>query len=169
MRVICATHRTLSEIVDRREFRADLFYRLNVFPIELPPRRERPGDIRVLVHHFVIDYAARVSKPITAISEEFIAALVRYSWPGNVREPQNWIERSVILATGEVLHGSVPESIYSTQADWKWPKLSGPRTSHAGRCGSFAILQSLEKAAGVIRGPNGAAARLGLPRTTFNR
>src|SRR6202045_903250 len=97
VRVICATHRNLVEMVENREFRADLFYRLSVFPIELPPLRERSEDIRLLVDHFVMDYAARMNKRITAISEEFMTALVRHSWPGNVRELQNFIERSVIL------------------------------------------------------------------------
>src|ERR1700682_6116390 len=109
VRVICATHRNLVEMVDKREFRADLFYRLSVFPIELPPLRERPEDIRLLVHHFAMYYADRIQKPITAISEEFMTALVGYSWPGNVRELQNLIERSVILSTGAVLGGSLPE------------------------------------------------------------
>src|SRR6202021_3185365 len=92
-----------------REFRADLFYRLSVFPIELPPLRERREDIRLLVHDFAMDYAARMNKRITAISEEFMTALVRHSWPGNVRELQNFIERSVILSTGGVLRGPSPE------------------------------------------------------------
>src|SRR6202044_62310 len=100
VRVICATHRNLSEMVDKREFRADLFYRLSVFPIELPPLRERPEDIRLLVHHFAMDYADRMRKPIKGISEEFMTVLVRHSWPGNVRELQNFIERAVILSTG---------------------------------------------------------------------
>src|SRR6266849_2780622 len=106
VRVICATHRNLPEMIEERQFRTDLFYRLNVFPIELPPLRERPEDIRSLVHHFAMDYADRMQKPITAISEEFMDALARHSWPGNVRELQNFIERSVILATGAVLNGS---------------------------------------------------------------
>src|SRR5580692_6127103 len=109
VRVICATHRNLLEMVDDREFRADLFYRLSVFPIELPPLRERREDIPLLVHHFARNYAARMNKRITAISEEFMTALVRHSWPGNVRELQNFIERSVILSNGDVLSGSRPE------------------------------------------------------------
>jgi formate hydrogenlyase transcriptional activator len=109
VRVICASHRNLVEMVDTREFRADLFYRLSVFPIELPPLRDRPEDIRLLVHHFAMDYAARMHKPIKAISEEFMRTLVRHSWPGNVRELQNFIERSVILSTDGVLSGSRPE------------------------------------------------------------
>src|SRR5260370_2378825 len=94
VRVICATHRNLVEMVDKREFRADLFYRLSVFPIELPPLRERPDDIRFLVQHFATVYAARINKEITAIAEEFITALVRHAWAGNIRELQNFIERS---------------------------------------------------------------------------
>src|SRR6202142_2319528 len=109
VRVICATHRNLAEMINGREFRADLFYRLSVFPIELPPLRERPEDIRLLVQHFAADYAARMCKPIKAISENFMEALVRHSWPGNVRELQNFIERSVILSSGAVLSGSLPE------------------------------------------------------------
>src|ERR1700720_1783038 len=93
VRVICATHRNLAELVGKREFRADLFYRLSVFPIELPPLRDRSEDILLLVHHFVMDYAARMNKPIKAISEEFIEACTRHSWPGNVRELQNFVER----------------------------------------------------------------------------
>src|ERR1700736_5610267 len=108
VRVICATHRNLVEMVDRREFRADLFYRLSVFPIELPPLRERPDDVRLLVQHFATVYAARMNKEITAISEEFMTALVRHAWPGNIRELQNFIERSVILSDGAVLSGSLP-------------------------------------------------------------
>ena len=103
VRVICATHQNLNEMVDQRQFRADLFYRLSVFPVELPPLRERREDIRLLVHHFAMHYAARMHKPITAVSEEFMEALVRHSWPGNVRELQNFVERSVILSTGTLL------------------------------------------------------------------
>jgi formate hydrogenlyase transcriptional activator len=165
VRVICATHRNLVEMVDKREFRADLFYRLSVFPIELPPLRESPEDIRLLVHHFAMDYAARMRKRIAAISEEFITALVRHSWPGNVRELQNFIERSVILATGTVLNGSLPEPTHTTHDDSQGPKLSAPVTlEHAQRSH---ILQTLQQTEGVVGGPNGAAARLGLARTTL--
>src|SRR5207248_242979 len=110
VRVICATHRNLVEMVNERQFRADLFYRVSVFPIELPPLRERPEDIRLLVHHFALDYAARMGKRITAISENFIGDITQHSWPGNVRELQNFIERSVILSTGAVLNGSLPRT-----------------------------------------------------------
>jgi formate hydrogenlyase transcriptional activator len=165
VRVICATHRNLSEMVEKREFRADLFYRLSVFPLELPPLRGRTEDIRLLVHHFAMDYAARMGKPITAISEEFMAALMQYSWPGNVRELQNFIERSVILAGGAVLTGSPPEPIYSTQDDSEPVELSEPVTLEDAQRSH--ILQTLQQTGGVLGGRNGAAARLGLPRTTL--
>jgi formate hydrogenlyase transcriptional activator len=158
VRVICATHRSLVEMVDEREFRADLFYRLNVFPIELPPLRERPEDIRLLVHHFATDCAARMNKPIKAISEEFIEALERHPWPGNIRELQSFIERSVILSRGAVLSGSLPEVTGTL-------KLSGAVTLEEAE--RLHILHTLEQTEGVVGGRKGAATRLGLPRTTL--
>src|SRR6202795_2893107 len=128
VRVICATHENLVEMVEEREFRADLFYRISVFPIELPPLRDRPEDVRLLVHHFAMHYAARMRRPITAISEEFMAAVAWHSWPGNVRELQNFIERSVILSTGGVLRGPLPELTHTTPDDSKWSKSSAPVT-----------------------------------------
>jgi formate hydrogenlyase transcriptional activator len=165
VRMICATHRNLVELVEERQFRADLFYRLSVFPIELPPLRERPEDIRLLVHHFATDYAARMHKQITVISEEFMEALVRHSWPGNVRELKNLIERSVILSTGVVLSGSLAEHTYAKQEDSNSAEVSTPVTLEQAE--SSHILQTLEQTKGVIGGRNGAAARLGVPRTTL--
>jgi formate hydrogenlyase transcriptional activator len=156
VRVICATHRNLPEMVDERHFRADLFYRLSVFPIELPSLRERSEDIPLLVRTFAMDYAARMRRPITSISEEFMRALVRHSWPGNVRELQNFIERSVILSTSSVLNGSLPEL---TRVKSLPVTLEDAQRLH--------IVQTLEQTDGVIGGPNGAAAQLGLPRTTL--
>ncbi len=158
VRMICATHRNLVEMVDQREFRADLFYRLSVFPLELPPLRERHEDIRLLVHHFAMDYAARMNKRITAISEEFMTALIHHSWPGNVRELQNFIERSVILSTGAVLSGSLPE-VTATSKSSAPMTLQDAERSH--------IVQTLQQTDGVVGGRNGAAARLGLARTTL--
>jgi formate hydrogenlyase transcriptional activator len=158
VRVICATHRNLSEMVEERELRPDLFYRLSVFPIELPPLRERPEDIRLLVHHFAMDYAGRMRKPIRAISEEFMTALVHHSWPGNVRELQNFIERSLILSSGAVLSGSAPEVTPQL-------KLSAAVTLEEAERSH--ILHTLEQTEGVVGGRDGAAARLGLPRTTL--
>jgi formate hydrogenlyase transcriptional activator len=165
VRVICATHRNLVEMIKEGQFRADLYYRLNVFPIDLPPLRDRPEDIGLLVHHFATDYAARMHRRITAISEDFMAALVRHAWPGNVRELQNSIERSVILSTGGVLSGPLPELIPITQDGPKWPKDTTPVTLEEAE--SSHILQTLQQTEGVIGGRNGAAARLGLPRTTL--
>jgi transcriptional regulator with GAF, ATPase, and Fis domain len=136
-----------------------------VFPIELPPLRDRPDDIRLLVHHFAIVYAARMRKRITAISEEFMMALAHHSWPGNVRELQNLIERSVILSTGVVLGGSLPELPPTTQDGPKWSKASTPVTLEDAERSH--ILQTLQQTESVIGGRNGAAARLGLPRTTL--
>jgi len=158
VRVICASHRNLAEMVDEREFRADLFYRLSVFPIELPPLRERREDIPSLVHHFVKVYADRMGKPFTSIAEEFMMGLERYSWPGNIRELQNFIERSVILADGAVLNGSLPELPRTSE-------FSAPVTfDEASRSH---ILQTLHETGGVVGGPNGAASRLGMKRTTL--
>jgi formate hydrogenlyase transcriptional activator len=165
VRVICATHRNLIEMVDERQFRADLFYRLSVFPIELPPLRERPEDIRFLAHHFAMNYAARMRKRITAISEEFMEALVRHSWPGNVRELQNFIERSVILCRGSVLNGSLPALTSTTPDDPMLPKASAPVTLEEAERSH--IFEALLQTAGMVGGPNGAAARLGLRRTTL--
>ena len=165
VRVICATHRNLNEMVEERQFRTDLFYRLSVFPIEVPPLRERLEDIRLLVQHFARDYADRMQKPIGAIAEEFMAALERHSWPGNVRELQNFIERSVILATGTVLNGSLPEPTHTTHDDSQGPQLSAPVTLEQAQRSH--ILQTLQQTEGVVGGQNGAAARLGLPRTTL--
>jgi len=158
VRMICATHRNLSEMVEERQFRADLFYRISVFPIELPPLRDRPEDIRLLVEHFAMDYAARMRLPITAIAKEFMAACARHSWPGNVRELQNFIERSLILSEGPVLNGSLPQ--FTGMATSSAPvTLEQAQSSH--------ILQTLLRTDGVVGGPNGAAARLGLKRTTL--
>jgi transcriptional regulator with GAF, ATPase, and Fis domain len=162
VRVICATHQNLAEMINERQFRTDLFYRLSVFPIELPSLRERAEDIPSLVRHFAMDYADRMQKPITSVAEEFVTALAHHSWPGNIRELQNFIERSVILARGDVLEGPLPQLACSNCAGVQSPTpvtLEQAERSH--------ILQAVLKTEGVIGGPNGAAARLGLPRTTL--
>jgi formate hydrogenlyase transcriptional activator len=158
VRVICATHSNLIEMTEERQFRADLFYRLSAFPIELPPLRERPEDICLLVRHFTIDCAERMQKPITAISEKFMAALARHSWPGNIRELQNCIERSVILTTGAVLNGPLPELTSTSE-------LSAPVTLEEAERSH--ILEILRQTGGLVGGRNGAAVLLGMPRTTL--
>jgi len=165
VRVICATHHNLVEMINERQFRADLFYRLGVFPIELPPLRGRPEDIRLLAHHFAMAYGARMRKRITAISEEFIAVLARHSWPGNVRELQNLIERSVILSTDQVLSGSLPELTPARPDGSPWSETSKPVTLENAQRSH--ILKTLHQTKGRIGGRDGAAARLGLPRTTL--
>jgi formate hydrogenlyase transcriptional activator len=144
-------------MVDERQFRADLFYRLSVFPIELPPLRDRPEDIRLLAHRFAMAYAARMRKPIVAIADQFMADLSRHSWPGNVRELQNFMERSVILSKDVVLNGSLPETPYTNPSTPV--TMEDAERSH--------ILQTLQQTGGAVGGPNGAAVRLGLPRTTL--
>jgi formate hydrogenlyase transcriptional activator len=165
VRVICATHRNLVEMISERQFRADLFYRLGVFPIELPPLRDRPEDIPLLAHHFAMGYAARMHKRITSISEEHMTALVRHSWPGNVRELQNLIERSVILSTSDTLSSSLPDRAHTTQDGANWSTPAKPRTLEQAQRSH--ILEALQQTKGVIGGRNGAAVQLGLPRTTL--
>ena len=157
VRLICATHRNLVDMVHQRQFRADLFYRLSVFPIELPALRDRREDLRLLVQHFVMDYAGRMQKRITAISEEFMSALAQHSWPGNVRELQNFIERSVILSTDGVLSGSLTDFTQTT--------LDGSTRSKTSTAvileqpGGAHFVQPLREPEGVIGGRNIAAAR----------
>jgi transcriptional regulator with GAF, ATPase, and Fis domain len=165
VRVISATHRNLLEMVEERQFRADLFYRLSVFPIHIPSLRDRCEDIRSLVHHFARNYATKIRKTITDVSDEFMAALEQHSWPGNVRELQNFIERSVILSAGAVLTGPSPEFIDRTPKGSKgsesFTSVTLEQLEHSH------ILQTLQQTEGVIGGRNGAAARLGLPRTAL--
>jgi formate hydrogenlyase transcriptional activator len=157
VRVVCATNRNLLEMVNERQFRADLFYRLSVFPIEVPPLRERPEDIRLLAHHFAMGYAARMGRRYTSISEGFMEGLAQHTWPGNIRELQNFVERSAILSTGAVLSGSLPEPIPTDSS----------KSNALVEAQRALILQVLEQAEGVVGGRNGAAARLGMRRTTL--
>jgi formate hydrogenlyase transcriptional activator len=166
VRVLVATHRDLTEMVARKEFRSDLYYRLNVFPIELPPLRERREDIPELISHFVRDFARRIGRPMLHIPPETMAAFTSHSWPGNVRELQNLIERAVIRSNDGVLPN--PLSLLDPT-----PRSSPKPTTLDSRSGTFSacmrslILCTLEDTHWVIGGSNGAAARLGLPRTTL--
>jgi transcriptional regulator with GAF, ATPase, and Fis domain len=147
-------------MVGEKQFREDLYFRLNVFPIRIPPLRDRAGDIPPLVRHYVDTYAQRMNKRIETIPEETMAALCRYSWPGNIRELQNLIERAVILTPGNVLQIQISDLQQSN------PILS----SMAGTLEDVErqrILQALRESGAVIGGPHGAAARLGLKRTTL--
>jgi formate hydrogenlyase transcriptional activator len=157
VRIIAATNRDLKAAVADRKFREDLFYRLNVFPIELPPLRQRRGDIGKLVHHFVAKYSSRMGKHIQAIPEETMSVLENWNWPGNVRELENMIERMVILTKGRVL-APPPVELYSPQALLD-ESLSEMDRGH--------IMRVLRETNGVLAGADGAASRLGIKRTTL--
>jgi formate hydrogenlyase transcriptional activator len=158
VRVIAATNQDLEDLVERRAFRADLFYRLNVFPIRIPPLRERLDDIPLLVEHFVKRFAERLGRPILHVPQDVIAALKQHSWPGNVRELQNVIERAVISARNGTLELPLARSNAGRA-------VSPPRT--LADVERAHIVSTLQATQGVIGGWNGAAARLGLPRTTL--
>jgi formate hydrogenlyase transcriptional activator len=160
VRVIAATNRDLAQMVDDRLFRSDLYYRLNVFPIVVPPLRERPEDIPLLVRYFAQKHARRMDRRIETIPAEEMEALARYYWPGNVRELQNLIERAVILSRGPALHVPLPEDRLSGEVPAGLPvTLEAAEREH--------ILRTLRDTNWVIAGPNGAAARLAMKRTTL--
>src|SRR5438552_1315130 len=160
VRLIAATHRDLTELVRLGEFRSDLYYRLNVFPVLVPPLRERREDIRLLVLDFVEIFAKRMGKRIDQVPQTTMNALIAYSWPGNVRELQNLIERAVIRSDDGVLPNPLPrsEECVNTTIVSEGTFMDSQRAL---------ILQTLRAAGGMIVGPQGAAARLGLKRTTL--
>jgi formate hydrogenlyase transcriptional activator len=157
VRVVAATNKDLNEMVAQNQFRMDLYYRLNVFPVILPPLRDRSEDIPMLVAHFVKQYADRMRKEIRKISAESMYALQHHSWPGNIRELQNMIERAAILTFGDVL--SVPMLPVAASPAREPVTLEEAERAH--------IANALRATKGVVGGPNGAAARLGIPRTTL--
>jgi formate hydrogenlyase transcriptional activator len=157
LRVIAATNHDLAEIVSKKQFRMDLYYRLNVFPIALPPLRLRLDDIPLLVAHFVERFATRMSKQISKISTQAMDAITRYPWPGNVRELENLIERAVILTQTDTLQ--IPPLPFRTLTGTEPVTLAEAERDH--------ILKALEKSDWVIGGKSGAAARLGVKRTTL--
>ncbi len=160
VRLIASTNRDLTRMVAEKEFRGDLFYRLNVFPISLPPLRERRQDIPLLARYFAQKYAQRMNKPIETVPAEAMEALTRWHWPGNVRELENFIERAVILSRGTVLKLPISEIADSAAAPSSTPTtLEEAEREH--------ILKALRETHWVIGGPNGAAVRLGLKRTTL--
>jgi formate hydrogenlyase transcriptional activator len=162
VRIIAATHRNLSDMIREGTFREDLFYRLNVFPIEIPPLRERPQDIPLLVNYFVAKLSRTMRKRITSIPKEAMDALTNCPWKGNVRELANFIERAVILTQGAELEVPVAE-LQSTYS--RGTSLSSTSTFHAAE--RNVIIEALKAAFGQISGKGGAAERLGLKRTTL--
>jgi formate hydrogenlyase transcriptional activator len=160
VRLVAATHRDLERMVKRDQFRSDLYYRLNVFPITLPPLRERPEDIRLLLEHYVEIFSSRMGKRIDTIPDEFVRAFESYSWPGNIRELQNVIERAVILSNDGLLPNPLrPARSASFVA---FPACTTLRESER-----TLILGALEVTGWLVGGPYGAAARLGMKRTTL--
>jgi transcriptional regulator with GAF, ATPase, and Fis domain len=160
VRIVAATHRNLKQMVKEKQFRSDLFFRLNVFPIFVPPLRDRREDIPMLVRAFVSDYVRRMGRRVEMIPEDTMSALTEHDWPGNVRELQNFIERAVILSPGLVLRAPLESLDRSSECISSAPKtLAQMEFDH--------ILTAVREADWVIGGPMGAATKLGLKRTTL--
>jgi formate hydrogenlyase transcriptional activator len=167
VRIVAATSRDLLRMVSAKEFRADLYYRLNVFPLCVPPLRERAEDIPLLVRHFVDLYARRMDKSVKEVPVETLDVLLRYPWLGNVRELQNVVERAVIRSPGKVLRVSLEELQHSSRITEAMPAdKSGDRTTLKDMEREH-IIHALAATNWVLGGPKGAGARLGLARTTL--
>jgi formate hydrogenlyase transcriptional activator len=161
-RLVAATNRDLKAMVDQQTFRADLFYRLNVFPLHVPPLRERAEDIPLLVRHFVQIFSRRMNRRIETVPSETMEGLVRYNWPGNIRELENVIERAVILSPGSVLRVQLQDlrsQVILSEG--------GPRSGTLEEVERAQILATLKETRWVLSGPEGAAIRLGLNRSTL--
>jgi formate hydrogenlyase transcriptional activator len=173
VRLIAATNRDLGTMVEEQKFRSDLFFRLNVFPIQVPALRERPEDIPLLVRHFAEEFSRRMNKTIETISSETMNALCQYHWPGNIRELQNVIERAVILSPGPALLVPLAEmqpramTMSASQDAGISSTKRRPVRSILAEVDRNQIIQALKEADGRVGGPSGAASRLGLKRTTF--
>ncbi|MGE5205426.1 MAG: sigma 54-interacting transcriptional regulator, partial [Chlamydiota bacterium] len=159
-RVVAATNRDLAQMVEEGTFRRDLYYRLNVFPVHIPPLRERREDIPLLVRYFAQKLARQMNRHIEVISSDTMEALVRWEWPGNVRELEHMVERAVILSSGPVLNVPIAELRPTNGDAANLQRLDDAEREH--------ILRVLREAGGVIGGPGGAATRLGLKRTTLH-
>ena len=172
-RLIAATNRDLKAMVEEQKFRSDLYYRLNVFPIRLPSLRERKEDIPLLVRHFVKEFSRRNQRVIDTIPSETMQALIRYHWPGNIRELQNVIERAVLISKGPILNVSLAELKPDLSAAYGPSPANGKSVPHENLQDMLEwtersqILRALEETNGVVAGPNGAAARLGVKRSTL--
>ena len=166
VRLVAATNQDLAQMVRRNEFRSDLYYRLNVFPVVLPPLRKRREDIALLVSHFVETFSRRMNKRISNIPKETLEAFTSYSWPGNVRELQNLVERAVIRSDDGVLPNPLP-ALLSNPLPASNKNRATPSQDKFVDSQRALILETLRTADWVIGGPNGAAAHLGLKRTTL--
>jgi len=160
VRLVAATNRNLAEMVAAREFRADLFYRLSVFPLSLPPLRKRQSDIPELVWHFIAKYSTSMNKTIDQIPEETMEAILAYDWPGNVRQLQNFVEHGVIVSQGPVFRPNLSQLQRQTAS----PVINIKTLEEATR---DHVLRTLEQTRWVVGGRHGAAARLGIARTTL--
>jgi transcriptional regulator with GAF, ATPase, and Fis domain len=160
VRIVAATHRDLKEMARQRLFRSDLYFRLNIFPIVVPPLRERREDIPLLVSSFVKDCVVKMNRQVESVPEDTMRALVQYDWPGNVRELQNFVERAVVMSPGTVLRAPIECLSWSEQVAPTEPKTLAQAQFEY-------ILQALKEANWVLGGPNGAATKLGLNRTTL--
>ncbi len=158
IRLVAATNRDLEKMIESREFRSDLYYRLNVFPIRIPPLRERPEDIPLLVRYFAQKYGRRMEKQIESVPTAAMKKLASWHWPGNIRELENFIERSVILTHGTALQVAVGELTNGKVVPPSGTRASGERDE---------ILRILKATNGRVAGTEGAAARMGLKRTTL--
>jgi len=167
VRVVAATSRDLPRMVSAREFRSDLYYRINVFPLRVPALRERIDDIPLLVNHFVDLYAKRMDKTVSVVPAEAVAAMLDYSWPGNVRELQNFIERAVILSPGSSLRPPLEDLSQVNQAAETTNLTGQPAPQTLLEAEREHIIQALAATNWIIGGPKGAGARLGLARTTL--
>jgi len=173
VRLIAATNRDLEDLVEQGKFRSDLFFRLNVFPIQMPPLRERPDDIPLLVRHFAQEFSRRMNKIIHTIPSEAMNAMCQYAWPGNIRELQNVIERAVILSQGTTLNVQVSDlqqphtTVISINQNPAPTTKRAPVRSILAEVNRDEIIQALKDTGGRIGGEHGAAARLGLKRTTL--
>jgi len=161
VRIVAATNQNLESMVIDRHFRADLYYRLNVFPVLLPPLRERSEDIPLLIRHFVQEFANRLNKTIDGIPDDVMEALQRYDWPGNIRELQNFIERSILVTEGRQLQPPLAELTRVA------PAKSSQTDQTLAEMERVYIADTLRKTNWVVGGSEGAAAKLGLPRTTL--
>jgi formate hydrogenlyase transcriptional activator len=167
VRLIAATNRDLDELIQEHKFRSDLYYRLNVFPIYIPPLRERPEDIPPLVRHYVKHFSSRLGKAIDTIPVETMDTLVHYPWLGNVRELQNVLERASILAPDRVLRISSEDLSTPGHAHPPQTGQSGHRRTALDDAQRERIVTALEETNWIVAGPKGAAARLGIKRSTL--